>query len=90
MPSFPWLAEQETDIASLPAKLRVQRLVGVPYPEMTESEIAASTEQQARAIALDLRNAGKLIAPEKELVALIAYLQKLGQSQTVGEGAAAR
>jgi cytochrome c oxidase cbb3-type subunit I/II len=85
MPSFPWLAEQDTDIAALPAKLRVQRLVGVPYPEMTEAEIDARCEQQAKAIALDLRNSGKLVAPEKELVAVIAYLQKLGKSQAVGE-----
>ena len=90
MPSFWWLAEQATDIAALPTKLRVQRLVGVPYPEMTEAEINAQCDQQSRAIALDLRNSGKLIAPEKELVALIAYLQKLGKSQPVGEAAAAR
>ena len=88
MPSFPWLAEQETDIAALPAKLRVQRLIGVPYPEMAEDEIRTACEQQARRIALDLRNSGKLIAPDKELVAVIAYLQKLGQSQPVGETAA--
>jgi cytochrome c oxidase cbb3-type subunit I/II len=84
MPSFWWLAEQDTDIAALPSKLRVQRLVGVPYPELTETEINTQCDQQSRTIALDLRNSGKLIAPEKELVALIAYLQKLGKSQPVG------
>ncbi|HLP10183.1 MAG TPA: cytochrome-c oxidase, cbb3-type subunit I [Opitutaceae bacterium] len=88
MPSFPWLAEQDTNIAALPSKLRVQRIVGVPYPEMTEAEINAQCEAQAKAIALDLRNSGKLVAPEKELVALIAYLQKLGKSQAVGEATA--
>ncbi len=89
MPSFPWLAEQKTDIAALPSKIRVQRLIGVPYPEMTEAEINAQCEQQAMAIAADLKAAGKLIEPEKELVALIAYLQKLGKSKVVGEEAGA-
>jgi cytochrome c oxidase cbb3-type subunit I/II len=89
MPSFPWLAEQDADLGALPAKLRVQRLLGVPFPELTPEQIRAQCEKQARAIALDLRNRGKLIAPEKELVALIAYLQKVGQSQPPAAATAA-
>ena len=83
MPSFRWLADQETDVAALPAKIRVQRLLGVPFRETTPEEIRAQCEKQSLAIALDLRNRGKLLAPEKELIALIAYLQKVGQSQPV-------
>jgi len=83
MPSFRWLGEQETDLAVLPAKIRVQRMLGVPFANLTPDEIWTQCEKQARAIALDLRNRGKLIAPEKELVALIAYLQKVGLSQPV-------
>jgi cytochrome c oxidase cbb3-type subunit I/II len=89
MPSFPWLATQDTDIDALQSKLRVQRMIGVPYPEMTAEEIRKECASQADSIALDLRKSGKLIAPEKELVALIAYLQKLGKSKMVGEATAA-
>ena len=90
MPSFWWLAEQDTDIAALPSKLRVQRLIGVPYPAMTQAEIEAQCAKQSNEIALELRKDSRLIEPNREVMALIAYLQKLGKSQPVGSAAAAR
>jgi cytochrome c oxidase cbb3-type subunit I/II len=79
MPSYPWLLTRDTDTAVLPAKLAAQRTLGVPYPEWTPEQIQSGVEQQARAIAADLRAAGAYVAPEKEIIALIAYLQQLGQ-----------
>jgi cytochrome c oxidase cbb3-type subunit I/II len=81
MPNYPWLAKNDTDVAALPSKLAVQRALGVPYAEVGDAEIAAQVDTQARAIADDLRTAGAQVEPSREIVALIAYLQKLGKSE---------
>jgi cytochrome c oxidase cbb3-type subunit I/II len=83
MPDYPWLFTDKTDAAALPAKISVQRKIGVPYPPMTAAEIHASFNTQAKGIVTDLHNAGAEIAPDREIVALIAYLQKLGKSEKV-------
>jgi cytochrome c oxidase cbb3-type subunit I/II len=82
MPNYPWLAHNATDVASLTGKLNVQRTLGVPYPAMSPAEIAANVDIQSKAIAADLRAAGAEVAADREIVALIAYLQKLGKSTT--------
>ena len=82
MPNYPWLFTKNTDVADLPSKINVQRTLGVPYGPMSPQQIFDSVEQQSKAIAKNLRAAGAYVAPEKEIVALIAYLQKLGQYET--------
>ncbi|PTX95529.1 cytochrome-c oxidase, cbb3-type subunit I [Opitutus sp. ER46] len=83
MPPYPWLYQQDTDVAALTSKLAVQRKLGVPYRPMTPAEIQTDVAREAKAIAADLRAAGAYIAPEKEIVALIAYLQHLGKYEKV-------
>jgi len=84
MPAYPWLIKKETDVASLSAKLRVQRQLGVPYPDRSPAAIAADVKAQSRAIADSLEAAGIAVEPTKEIIALIAYLQKLGTYEDVG------
>ncbi len=83
MPNYPWLFTLTTDLAALPGKIAVQRLLGVPYPSWTDAAIAADFVYQSKIIANDLQTAGAVIAPDKQIVALIAYLQKLGKYETV-------
>ena len=83
MPNYPWLFEKDTDVAALPAKLAVMRTLGVPYTEQTPAEIQAEVDAQAAGIAARLREADILVEPSREIVALIAYLQKLGKSEPV-------
>ena len=83
MPNFQWLLSDALDEGALPRKIAVQRQLGVPYPAWTDAEIAASVSAQAKAIALDLRNAGAYVAPDREVIALIAYLQHLGRYEAV-------
>ncbi len=84
MPNYPWLFTQKTESArSLVAKLAVQRMLGVPYPDYTEAELAEIVDTQAKEIVADLRGAGAQTEPDREIVALIAYLQKLGKYETV-------
>jgi cytochrome c oxidase cbb3-type subunit I/II len=86
MPSYPWLFENDTDVAALPRKLEVQAMLGVPYGKMSPEEVQATVAKQATAIAADLKESGLYIAPEKQIVALIAYLQQLGHYQEVTPG----
>jgi cytochrome c oxidase cbb3-type subunit I/II len=81
MPAYPEMMKDEWNVAELEAKLTVQRTLGVPYPEWSREELEQQVRDQASGIAQDLRAAGGYVRPEKEIVALIAYLQALGRSQ---------
>jgi cytochrome c oxidase cbb3-type subunit I/II len=54
------------------------RSIGVPYPEGFEKIANDDLLAQAEKIAMDLQNAGAPAEPNKEIIALIAYLQRLG------------
>ncbi len=89
MPGYPWLFARDTDYASLSAKIRVQKTIGVPFPNWSPAMIDTLARDQAKEIAKDLREQGRYIAPDKEIVALIAYLQSLGKSNPVAAPAGA-
>lgn len=79
MPAYPWLYEQRADIAALPGKIAVLRKLGIPFPERSAEEVRSEFLAQAQTIVDDLRKNGVEISPDKEIVALIAYLQQLGR-----------
>jgi len=81
MPNYPWLYTNLTDIESLYKKIDVQRTLGVPYPKWTPEEIQKNVSIQQAAITADLRSNQASIEDSREIVALIAYLQKLGKSE---------
>ena len=55
------------------------RKMGVPYPNGYESIAVADLEKQAKQIATGLKENKIEISEDKEIVALIAYLQRLGK-----------
>jgi cytochrome c oxidase cbb3-type subunit I/II len=83
MPSYSWLDRSETEVASLPTKIRVMRTLGVPYPEWSSDEVIANARAQASEITEELRVQGRFVNPDREIVAMIAYLHQLGQSVPV-------
>lgn len=80
MPPYPWLIRDELNNSTLPKKIRVLQLLGTPYPEGYDEQAIADAEKQAAQVAERLRKDG--IADDKlekrEIIALIAYLQRLG------------
>jgi cytochrome c oxidase cbb3-type subunit I/II len=80
MPAYTWLKDNPTDYAVLPTKIRVQRMLGVPFPNWSPAMIDTLAKEQAKDIAKELRAQGRYVDPDKEIVALIAYLQCLGQT----------
>jgi cytochrome c oxidase cbb3-type subunit I/II len=78
MPAYEFLITQDLDTSSTPAKIKAMRTLGVPYPKGYEYQANADLMQQATAIAENLRNDSIRIAPRREVIAMIAYLQRLG------------
>jgi cytochrome c oxidase cbb3-type subunit I/II len=78
MPPYPWLIENTLDVSLTPNKINVMRNLGVPYPDGYENQAMDDLMKQAEAIALDLQKNGVPAEPDKEIIALIAYLQRLG------------
>jgi cytochrome c oxidase cbb3-type subunit I/II len=79
MPRYPWLLTQKMDLDSLPARLRALRRVGVPYPAGYEDGQAQKDLQaQADKVVANLKQGAVTAEPDREIVALIAYLQRLG------------
>jgi cytochrome c oxidase cbb3-type subunit I/II len=78
MPSYPWLLTNDLDVSNTESKINAMRSIGVPYPEGYEKTANNDLQFQAEQIAADLQNAGAPAEPNKEIIALIAYLQRLG------------
>ena len=78
MPRYLWLLENQLDISSTEAKISAMRTLGVPYDEGFESLALDNLNQQAETIRADLLDNGILVDSDKEIIALIAYLQRLG------------
>jgi len=78
MPAYPWLAKKEIDIASTPGKIKAMLSLGVPYPAGFESSAVDDLNIQAKSIAAGLQNAGIQVDYNRQIIALIAYMQRLG------------
>ena len=82
MPAYPWLYGDKTDFKILKDKLALMRKLGVPYQDNEIEHAEAIARTQAKEIAAGLSSQGVPAGVEdKEIVALIAYLQRLGVAQ---------
>lgn len=78
MPAYPWLIDQELDVESTRTKLNALRILGVPYTNEQVENAERDLLAQAQIVADDLAQNGVNIRPDAEIVAMIAYLQRLG------------
>ena len=79
MPTFTWLYDNKLDTAITPAKIRAMQTLGVPYPEGYDKQANADLVEQANKIKANLKKEAKIEAPaDREIIALIAYLQRVG------------
>jgi len=85
MPPYPWLLQTKTDFSSLEKKIIVMRKLGVPYEKGFEDVAFDAAMKQANEIVKDLAENGIATEPDKEIIALIAYLQRLGTDIKVKE-----
>lgn len=78
MPVYTWLAENKVRPESIVGKMSAMKTLGVPY---TDDQIANGAKlymEQAEAMCAVLAKENVTIAPESEMIAMIAYLQRLG------------
>lgn len=80
MPSYGHLFEKSLDLEDIQRLVRTHAMLGVPYAKMVKDGASqASAKEQARLIAEDIARAGGRPGLEdKQVVALIAYMQRLG------------
>ena len=78
MPAYPWLYTQDIDTAIIAGKIRAMQTLGVPYPKDYDRQALTDLKAQAEGIAADLQKQNAPADPGKEIIALIAYLQRLG------------
>lgn len=78
MPPYEWLITQTLDTTTTISKINAMRTLGVPYEEGYEHKANRDLDKQAKAIAADLRQNNIKVKDDKEIIALIAYLQRLG------------
>jgi cytochrome c oxidase cbb3-type subunit I/II len=78
MPAYPWLITQTLDISTTEAKINAMQTLGVPYPDGFAKVANESLKEQADLIAKDLKQNNIKVNSDKEIIALIAYLQRLG------------
>ncbi len=79
MPSYKWMHVNELDTTTTRIKIRVMQKLGVPYPEGYDQIANEDLMIQADMIAESLRKDGIETASNMEIIALIAYLQRLGK-----------
>lgn len=79
MPAYPWLLTKKTKLSTTAKKIRVMQFLGVPYPEGYDELANADLQKQAEQIVETLKGTGVPDADwDTEVIALIAYLQRLG------------
>jgi cytochrome c oxidase cbb3-type subunit I/II len=78
MPSYSFLIDNSLDTSTTATKINAMRTLGVPYAIDFAEKANQDLMKQASTITADLKKEGIEVAPTKEIVALIAYLQRLG------------
>lgn len=78
MPQYSWLMDQKLDTTTTASKIHAMRELGVPYPANYEQKANQDLAVQAKAIAANLAQDKIKVNSDKEIIAIIAYIQRLG------------
>ncbi|MCZ2396814.1 MAG: cytochrome-c oxidase, cbb3-type subunit I [Chitinophagales bacterium] len=78
MPAYPWLFTDRIDKSKTPAMIKAMKRLGVPYPAGYENSANKDIDTQAEKIKASLAKDKIKVSKNDEIVALIAYLQRLG------------
>ncbi len=78
MPAYPWLEEQVLTTSDTKTKLKAMKTLGVPYTDYEVQNGNLTLDKQAQDITATLAKEGIKVKSDREIIALIAYLQRLG------------
>ena len=79
MPKYSWFATKDVNLEQLPSKIKVMSTLGVPYPENFDQQAVEEYMFQAQKIVDELKDSEIEIEPTTQMVAIIAYMHKLGR-----------
>jgi cytochrome c oxidase cbb3-type subunit I/II len=78
MPSYEWMITNPLDKTTTAAKIRAMQTLGVPYPKGYDDKANEDLMKQADTIAAGLKKDKINVKSDREIIAMIAYLQRLG------------
>ncbi len=78
MPSYPWLFDDKIDTTLTPKMIKAMQTLGVPYEKDYAAIANKDLNTQANAIRINLKMEKIEVGKHDEIVALIAYLQRMG------------
>ena len=78
MPAYEIFLTQEIDTSETAAKIRAMQKLGVPYEKGFDKIANMNLMQQAKGIVENLKSDSIRITPNKEVIAVIAYMQRMG------------
>ena len=78
MPSYGWLLEQKLNISQTKDKLAAMKKLGVPYSQKQIDNAVNDLKVQSKEIQARLAMEKIKVSEDKEIIAMIAYLQRLG------------
>jgi len=79
MPAYEFMLQNNLDTSTTRAKINAMITLGVPYEKGFADVANANLVEQAKGIADNLKTDSIKVAPGKEVIALIAYIQRLGK-----------
>jgi len=96
MPNYTWIIKNDLDTSDIQAKMKVLRTLGTPYTDEEITNAQANIDRQSKAIVADLEANGitssvqyndafegeKVDLSKKKVIAVIAYMQRLGTDTT--------
>jgi cytochrome c oxidase cbb3-type subunit I/II len=78
MPPYPWMLKDEIDFKSVQARVDAMAMLGVPYGEAITKAEAMARAQAKEVAASIVQQGGPSGLETREIVAMVAYLQRLG------------
>jgi cytochrome c oxidase cbb3-type subunit I/II len=78
MPNYGWLYRDKIAFGRIQTRVAAMKSLGVPYGEGDVASAEAWAREEAKTIAAGLKAEGAEIAEDREILALISYLQRLG------------
>jgi cytochrome c oxidase cbb3-type subunit I/II len=79
MPKYPWLLTEELDFGKVQSIVDVHAMLGVPYGDAVKHAEHLAREQATRISGEIAAQGGPSGLEDKQIVALVAYLQRLGR-----------
>ena len=79
MPAYAHFKRKTVNVSALERHLAAQKTLGVPYTDQDLALAGQRYASQAKLIADDLAAKSVMVSPNSEMIAMIAYLQRLGR-----------